>query len=124
MRKLKIDRSIWLRGEGDRRSKLLRSSDQKMCCIGIYLEACGVDREILSDIGDASSMFVKRVLPEEARWLVSTDISPSAESFYRINDCILNSDYPDEYAEISSEEDREQKIKEMFLKHDVEVEFL
>ena len=42
-----IDRAIWLRGEGGHASRLLRSSDSKMCCVGIYLEACGVPRNAL-----------------------------------------------------------------------------
>lgn len=32
--KLTIERSRWLRGEGDQVSRLLRPSDGKMCCLG------------------------------------------------------------------------------------------
>lgn len=39
-----IDRKIWLRGEGSERSALLRAEDGKMCCLGIFLDKCGVPR--------------------------------------------------------------------------------
>lgn len=42
MKEFVIDRSKWLRGEGPAESYLLRASDGRMCCLGIYLEACGV----------------------------------------------------------------------------------
>ena len=40
--KLTIDRNVWLRGEGNGVSFLLREVDRKMCCVGIYLKACGI----------------------------------------------------------------------------------
>lgn len=40
-----IKRSEWLRGEGPGLSKLLRASDQKRCCVGIYARALGVSDE-------------------------------------------------------------------------------
>ena len=44
--KLVIDRKVWLRGEGDAVSRLLRPEDQKMCCVGISGKALGLpDRE-------------------------------------------------------------------------------
>jgi hypothetical protein len=35
--KLTVDRKTWLRGEGDRVSRLLRPSDGQMCCLGFWL---------------------------------------------------------------------------------------
>ena len=37
-----IDRTEWLRGEGTVKSFLLRESDGKRCCVGIYARALGV----------------------------------------------------------------------------------
>ena len=37
-----IKRSEWLRGEGVERSYLLRGSDGKRCCVGIYARALGI----------------------------------------------------------------------------------
>jgi len=34
MRKIIVDRTTWLRGEGSEPSRLLRRSDGKMCCLG------------------------------------------------------------------------------------------
>lgn len=48
IKKFTIDRGIWLYGEGEE-SRLLRSGDHKMCCLGIFSEACGVEyRELMN----------------------------------------------------------------------------
>lgn len=44
-----IRRSVWLRGDDDD-SMLLRPSDERQCCLGIYLEACGVPRAMLRGV--------------------------------------------------------------------------
>ena len=62
-----IDRKIWLRGEID--SFLVRESDGKKCCLGIYLESCGVKRDRLLQIQDPAYLEVE--LPEQARWLMA-----------------------------------------------------
>lgn len=56
MMKLVIDRSRWLRGEGSSRSRLLRSSDGKMCCVGFFALACGLTP---ADILDRSTPFAQ-----------------------------------------------------------------
>jgi len=117
--KLTIPRKIWLRGEGDARSRLLRIGDGKMCCIGIYLKELGVPEEYLADVADASSFNLNQPLPEEAKWLRNPCIAPSAGRFYTTNDYELPGD-----GYIASEEDREAKIKEMFEAHGVELEFI
>lgn len=52
MKSFTIERKSWLRGEGSR-SRLLRSSDNKMCCLGFYAMSCGLS-EI--DIRDESTI--------------------------------------------------------------------
>jgi len=57
MRHLKeftLPRDFWLRGESD--SYLLRESDGKMCCFGIYLTACGYDKKHIKGLFDPSSL--------------------------------------------------------------------
>jgi hypothetical protein len=44
-----IDRATWLHGEGSEDSYLIRSRDSKKCCLGFYLENCGLPKEYLTD---------------------------------------------------------------------------
>jgi len=68
---LVIDREIWLRGEND--SYLLRDSDDRRCCLGIYLEACGVDKEQLSNKQDPYDFARGYKLPMQTTWLMLGD---------------------------------------------------
>jgi len=110
MRKLTIDRAIWLRGEGFYISALLRGSDAKMCCVGIYLEACGVSRDVLVDVHVAEDV---KDLPEEARWLRKYRDKDGA-GLYETND---STDYQDEHV-------REDRIAAAFARNGVEVEYV
>lgn len=40
-----------------------------MCCVGLYLESCGVPAEKLTNQCYASSFHLIDLLPEETRWL-------------------------------------------------------
>lgn len=77
IRKLVIDRRVWLRGEGANESYLLRSRDHKMCCVGIYLEACGVPKSELP-----GRRVAIEVVPARIHWLGL----PGAEEIYAVND--------------------------------------
>lgn len=47
--KFEVSRARWLRGEGMGKSRLLRESDKKMCCLGFRALATGfTKKEILS----------------------------------------------------------------------------
>jgi hypothetical protein len=49
-----VDRSKWYRG---RDNSCLLKPGNKMCCLGFYAEACGIDRKLLRDVstpGDVS----------------------------------------------------------------------
>jgi len=48
--KFEIDRKRWLRGEGSVNSRLLRPSDQKMCCLGFKAKALGLSDDTISNI--------------------------------------------------------------------------
>ena len=65
-RELTIDRDIWLRGEND--SYLLRQSDGRQCCLGIYLESCGLSPHWM--IGKQEATLLDVELPEQAEWLI------------------------------------------------------
>jgi hypothetical protein len=130
--KLVIDRNVWLRGEGSDASRLKRGSDGKFCCIGLYLKECGVDDFYLEGIPDAPklvSIHSSNVLPVQAGWLVrlpSAFDAPSGGAFYEANDYEIPKEDLSELEEVifKNEAEREKKIKEMFLVHGVEVEFI
>lgn len=111
MRKLIIDRNIWLRGEAIE-SYLLRQSDQKQCCVGIYLEQCGIERTKLSGVMSAQGLAMKEPLPQEAQWLLGV-ANRDAQWLYRVND------NPESPASL-----RESEITKVFAQHKVEVEFI
>ena len=136
--KLTIDRSKWLRGEAN--SCLLRPSDGKMCCLGFYALSVGLSPEKITDISTPvgiplDSIYETRSqLWGEGKWLfVPTNAlafltnaytnsrtyggqeSTSADS----SDLMKYNDCPNLNPNI-----REERIKEIFAKHDVEVEFI
>ena len=120
MKKIIIDRKIWLHGEKDlpTGSWLHRSLDGKMCCVGIYLNQCGVSKKDLLDRSDATSLVeVGTKLPKQAEWLTNTVRHPSgiyidntkdAGHLMTVNDTTAN----------------EKIIKRMFAKHDVKIKFV
>jgi len=110
--KLVIDRIKWLRGEGSFESKLLRSRDKKMCCIGILCSALGVRDEIMKDQAGSQRLGIT-TLPD---WLLenpSPITDPDLFEAYRAND-----------DPIMDEKSREQFITGIFAKHDIQVEFI
>lgn len=118
--KFTIDRNIWLRGEGEDRSYLLRPADGKMCCVGIYLAACGVPREELSSRQSACALGViagTHELPEEARWLLAHGVSgmPSQDATQL---------YADNDGEWETPVEREERIRGAFARHGIVVEFV
>ena len=115
--KLIIDRREWLRGEGPRSSKLLRSSDSKRCCVGIYARALGVpDKNILDYVWPNRRYDMDEPVwrADEAPWLLaeSTD-----ETMKRNLSCLNDDPFLDDFT-------RERLIKERFAEHDVEVTFI
>lgn len=119
MRNLVIDRNIWFRGQGSKESKLLNDNG-KMCCVGIYLKACGVPEEDILNVRTADELADefsnKNKLPEEAKWLfdfVQRCRSIRATDLYIINDDVM---------EIDSS--REDYIRHKFAEVDVVVTFI
>ena len=95
-----IRRSIWLRGEGPKRSVLYRPCDDKMCVLGQIANQCGYSKSELAHKKSLRSLIdlkgSKGVLPLNLFSLIMCEISA------------LNDD-----ASIS-EERREYNLKERF----------
>lgn len=115
---LTIDRAVWLRGadaEDGRNSFLLRPSDGKRCCVGIYLSALGVPDELLSGESEDGGVVVPCEDDEYETRL--HDLVPSwlaDECFvYRINDDSK-----------LSESEREVAIAERFAENGVDITFV
>lgn len=56
MQKVIVERSYWLRGEGEENSKLLRTEDGKMCCLGFVCLAFGKTEDDIAEC-EAPSCF-------------------------------------------------------------------
>jgi hypothetical protein len=108
--KLVIDRSKWLRAEGADESRLLRPNDGKMCCLGFFGLACGLEEDDLADMsvpGDVSSLAKSR-WPD---WLTACSIVSGRAP-------------QDDLMEENDTDANERTIAEIFAEHGVEVEFV
>lgn len=114
--KLTIDRSKWLRGEGGDASKLLRSSDGKMCCLGFYALAKGATESQIRDTNTIAGVHgLAKLMPEMCRYekmASSTNDSAVAADLMWKNDCLL------------TDSEREANIVSIFKEVGVEVEFI
>lgn len=134
MKKLTIDRKRWLRGEGSEVSALLRKNDGKMCCIGFYALQVGYTPTDIEDIQTPPSLSQQgaELKPDMLR-LVTEQLNYQLKKPYHtrylanevcadlmeINDRVdngLDGAFP--------EEEREERIRKLFAKIDVEVEFI
>lgn len=129
-RELVIDRNVWLRGEGSHQSCLYRPRDGKMCCVGIYLDACGVPKDRMVAHSNATSLAEK--LPDEAKWLFGTSplggtfASADANYLYAVNDTEAGSKpiaHPPPVT-VPDEAFREAEIVRYFAAHHVRVTFI
>jgi hypothetical protein len=81
-----IDRATWLHGEGSDDSYLLRPADGKMCCLGHYLKAVGIEEEAITSVDTPSNLPVE-VLNEIPSWLLHENrIHVSSECQYLMKD--------------------------------------
>jgi hypothetical protein len=108
--KLVIDRSRWLRGEGPSTSSMIRLRDEKMCCLGFFGLACGIERDRLLN------RLVPTILqsPNWPVWLVDLGGNTTeARLLMNTND-----------SEAMSGAEREAALTAVFASHGVEVEFV
>lgn len=114
IKELVISRSIWLRGGPEGESKLLRTTDNKMCCLGIYLEACGIAKDQLEDVETPANMDPGQEIPV---WLLEDDLDPDDSSPVARELMMVNDDSN------VSEEKREDFIASEFEKQGIKVTF-
>lgn len=107
MKDFVLDRSRWYRGQ-DNGARLLRAKDGMMCCLGLYLESCGVPHEELLEREYPSR--VSGFIPEEAMWTVLS--SDDLKVAWTNDDSAL------------SDDDREPKLVELFARHGVNLTFV
>lgn len=112
--KLIIDRATWLRGEGYEDSKLYRPSDGKMCCLGFYSLACGLQQNDITELECPGSATDPKINKKWPKWLTKLENSQTKE-------CIDLMEHNDN--ENISDKERENKIKTIFARHGVKVEF-
>lgn len=110
--KLVIDRSRWLRGEGDEDSFLLRPRDCRMCCLGFFGRALGAAEETIND--HEAPYFARGVNWPE--WVFTADRRGHTGDIRALMD--INDD------ESLGESIRESRIAEIFARHGITVEFV
>lgn len=113
--KLVIDRSRWLRGEGDDRSLLLRERDSKMCCLGFYSLALGFDEEDIREYASPDEVDGEVEYPE---WMYRDDGHCDMLSRDVVDLMVVND------AKSIWDPDRERSITSIFARNGVEVEFV
>lgn len=115
MRKLTIDRSRWLRGEGSDISFLRRERDGKMCCLGFLALQCGMTVAKITGVANPSDVL-------DERWpltIIGQDDHCIVENTNLTNNMIEMND-----AEWLAEEEREESLKKLFAVVGIELEFV
>ena len=111
--KFSIPRKIW--GTGSKGGYLLNSDHGKMCCLGIYLQACGTPEGKLRDANMPGDILPKR-LPSGLQWLIDARrdsyTSRAASRLAETND--------DEHLDART---REESIKRQFKEVGISVTF-
>lgn len=107
--KFVVNRKTWYRGQGTEYSKLLRE-DGTRCCIGFVAQQCGVPDHTIRNVGTiyycSSSNY-----PWPA-WF-NEGLAVSLTEAYIANDSLT-----------LNEQQREQQITEIFVKHGDEIVFI
>lgn len=113
-----IKRSRWARGnDGLHGASLFTTGDKKMCCLGFYLRSCGLK---INDIRDKPTPYKVGKIPEEASWLINRRKVDSKAT----TDLIEANDADKFNRKYNTPETREARIKELFAKQNVKVEFV
>lgn len=112
MQKLIIDRSKWLRGDEKGTSYLLRSSDNKMCCLGFLCIALGAKEEDIRQVEMPDQMDRSIKIPDYLNHPFRT-IGKFPRSAADLNDD--RSIY---------DKERERKLIALFAEQNIQLEFV
>lgn len=120
VKKFVIERERWFRGRDNARLLVNVATDSpdfgKMCCLGFFGIACGIDPEQLLGMGSPED---RKEEPWSSWVLRENDETGYVEDSRSINSLIaVNDDRK------ISDAARESRITELFAKHGVEVEFV
>ena len=123
-----IDRSKWLRGQGSEKSRLLRPSDGKMCCLGFYALACGLKPEEIEERDTPKNAGAPYQNCKQAAWLFHHCLDPLSK-VSKVTECSgdcydLMSANDDKANENFTEEEREKAIVSTFAANGVTVKFI
>jgi hypothetical protein len=116
--KLVIKRSEWLRGEGVKDSALLRTCDNKMCCLGFLAVSLDATKESIAD--KASPACVPTIKWPEG--FVKPYPFLKKHNQYTNSDCCELMEIND--ATDLPEEEREAELTKYFKRAGIEVEFV
>ena len=113
--KVTIDRSKWLRGEGEDKSYLLRATDGKMCCLGFLGLACGLTEDEIRDCD--TPLDTRKYYKFPAGLLRQTEDGVWVNSIF--SGLLMGFNDSEEY----SEEEREAELTQLFKLIGIELEF-
>ncbi len=119
--KVVVERSKWLRGEGWEKSKLLRSKDGKMCCLGFACLAMGATTVQISDMNSPTmACNMGGVLELPMLTMVGAD-HPSRRLVNKapVDEAMMVND-----ERFTSESAREAKLTELLAQVDIDLEFV
>lgn len=129
-----IDRERWCRG-ADPNPKLVREADGRMCCLGFFLLACGVEREELLDQGEPQEPFQTMnpdpdCIPKVAKFLVHVEVdNESLDELGRPDVSMTPTNDATDLMSVNDDDKldearREEKIARLFAKQGVGVTFV
>lgn len=130
--KFTIDREKWLRGESPSVSRLLRSIDRKMCCLGFAALASGYTENDIRDKTGPSEVREDRieVLADDIFELLTFNIDGSVGFGHVGNNAVCKSMMDtndrkfDNYGNPMTDAVRESTLKNLFSSIGVEVDFI
>ncbi len=124
VKKFEISRNVWLRGD-DNPAYRYRERDGKMCCLGIYLQACGLSAENLSGRHQPADVKDKILTGCERRkqdfsWLFKQPGNThDGKGSKRVMDLVEAND-----SALTDGPSRESQVENLFAEEGIEVTFV
>lgn len=128
VKKFVVDRETWYRGKGSYHSCLLNKSN-KMCCLGFYALACGLDKNVIRDItspmaavnlsnGKYSEDIHGQEVKRKSSKIWKTKLVPKKDNSAICRKLMIINDN-----KLITDEKREVKITRLFEKIGIQVKF-